>query len=151
MKFEVDSAAESDQPLLDRMMQLYLYDFSETTGYDLGADGRYEYAWLPSYATDVDRHAFLARADGHLAGFALVREGEETEMAEFFVARKYRRSGLGTTLARDVFARFPGPWRVKQLKTNLTAICFWQSAIPVAWEQRTLPGGVIQQHFIIPS
>jgi predicted acetyltransferase len=55
-------------------MQLYLYDFSEMCGDDCDERGLFEYEYLPRYWIEPERHPFLIRVDGKLAGFALVRE-----------------------------------------------------------------------------
>jgi predicted acetyltransferase len=43
--------------------------------------------------------------------------------------RRYRHSGVGAEAARDVFARFPGRWKVAQILTNLPAQAFWRAVI----------------------
>ena len=51
-------------------------------------------------------------------GSRSVRVGSPHDMAEFFVMRKYRRHGIGIVAARELFARFPGDWQVRQLTAN---------------------------------
>jgi predicted acetyltransferase len=51
------------------------------------------------------------------------------DMAEFFVVRRYRRRGVGTDLAHQVWRRFPGKWEVRVKDANLPAQYFWQRAI----------------------
>ncbi|WP_252183537.1 GNAT family N-acetyltransferase [Rossellomorea vietnamensis] len=68
------------------------------------------------------------------AGFAFVREIEQGNkqyysMAEFFVMKKYRRSGLGRVAAVQLFNRFRGEWEVSQIKRNQPAKKFWRSMI----------------------
>lgn len=75
------------------------------------------------------------RADGKLAGFALVRTLEEEgdsrtySLAEFFILRKYRRQGIGGQAARRVFGLFAGVWRVHQEAQSLQAQAFWRKVI----------------------
>jgi predicted acetyltransferase len=137
---EITEADERDRGLLERLLELYCYDFSVYDGSDVDARGLYGYPYLDRYWIDPDRHAFLVRVDGRVAGFALVRSGDPHDMAEFFVMRKYRRGGTGLHVARNVFARFPGNWQVRQLRTNEPAQSFWRRAIPVPfvedeWDQ----------------
>ena len=87
--------------------------------------------------------------DGHLAGFVFVRSGEPHDMAEFFVMRKYRRGGIGATVTRDVFARFPGEWQVRQMRENAAAVEFWRSAIPVPYDEGTTDEGTVQRFRIV--
>jgi predicted acetyltransferase len=74
MKIQIDLANKSEQPILENLMQLYLYDFSEMCGDDCDERGLFEYEYLPRYWIEPERHPFLIRVDGKLAGFALVRE-----------------------------------------------------------------------------
>ncbi|GAA1483784.1 GNAT family N-acetyltransferase [Brachybacterium fresconis] len=136
--------------LLGRLLQLYLYDFSEHAGYDVDERGEYHYAWLDAYRDEADRHAYLFRVGAHPAGFALVRRGEPTTMAEFFVLRKYRRGGVGTTAARQLLAMLPGTWSISQLASNRAATEFWRRAIPVPFEEITHADGHMEQRFTSP-
>ena len=147
---EVRDATLADKPVLQRLLELYAHDFSEMTDADVGADGTFGYPYLDLYWTEPERHPFLFRADGHWAGFALVRAGDPHDMAEFFVLRKYRRHGVGVVAARAVFARFPGTWQVREMTTNVGATTFWRRAIPVAFDEELIAAGPVQR-FVIPS
>jgi predicted acetyltransferase len=147
---EVTSAEVGDEPVLRRLMELYLHDFSELDGGDVGDHGTFGYPYLALYWLESHRHPFLIRVDGHLAGFALVRAGQTCKMAEFFVMRKYRRRGVGVTAARDVFARFPGPWRVHQIPGNDPAVAFWRRAITVPFSEVADAEGT-SQSFVQPD
>jgi predicted acetyltransferase len=127
---ELIEATADDEPVIRRLLELYLHDFSEFSGQDLDEHGEYGYRSLDQYWTDPGRHAFLVRVDGRLAGFALVRRvGQAMEMAEFFVVRKYRRQGVGTTAAHRLFHRFPGEWRVAYDPANVAAQAFWRRTV----------------------
>ena len=127
---ELIEATVDDKPVVRRLLELYLHDFSEFSGQDLNEHGEYGYRYLDHYWTDPRRQAFLVRVDGRLAGFALVREaGEAMEMAEFFIVRKYRRQGVGTTTAHRLFDRFPGAWRIHHDQANLAAQAFWRRVV----------------------
>jgi predicted acetyltransferase len=74
--------------------------------------------------------------DGKLAGLVLVKRGSEVsdnqtiwDMAEFFVVRGYRRRGMGTKIAHQVWRRFPGLWEVRAMQSNRPACRFWERAI----------------------
>jgi predicted acetyltransferase len=57
--------------------------------------------------------------------------GDETvwDVAEFFVLRAYRRRGIGTQVAHEVWRQFPGWWEVRVMESNITARDFWAYAI----------------------
>ena len=143
---EVLEATVEDKPVLRRLLELYLHDFSELTDADVDAHGRFGYPYLDLYWTEPERRPFLFRVAGHWAGFALVRTGVPHDMAEFFVLRKHRRTGVGVEAASDLFARFPGDWQVRQMTANGGATAFWHRAIPFEFEEELTANGRVQ-HF----
>ena len=137
MNIDVEPATLSDKPVLRRLLQLYLYDFTEFAPEDLDEHGEYAYRYLDHYWAPNDgeeRHPFLIRADGKLAGFALIRRppGRAWQMAEFFVLRMYRRHGVGRAAALRIFRTFSGEWQVAQLRANTPAQAFWRRTIAEA-------------------
>ena len=149
MGVEVIEAEAADKPVLRQLLELYQHDFSEFVDADVDDNGLYGYRYLDNYWSEPDRHPFLFRVDGRWAGFALVRAGDPHDLAEFFVMRKYRRHGVGTLLAREVFSRFPGAWQVRQMASNPAATAFWRRAIPVEFEQERLADGPVQRFTIL--
>jgi predicted acetyltransferase len=135
---EVIPAGPDQEPILSNLLELYAYDFSEFRHLELGTDGRFGYKHLPRYWREPNRHPFLVRMDGKLAGLVLVKRGSEIsnnetiwDMAEFFVVRGYRRRGIGTDIAHEVWRRFPGVWEVRVMESNHPAHQFWEHAISV--------------------
>lgn len=130
---------EGERPLLQRLFELYLYDFSELEHADVDEEGWFVPSarpWLARYWTEPGKHALLLRVGGKPAGFALVDEsspiadsGHRRFLGAFFVARAYRRRGHGRAVARAVFDRFPGPWQVLQVRANTVAQGFWRRVI----------------------
>lgn len=134
MLIELSPATLDDKPILQRMLELYQYDFSETSGTDLDSHGCFGYPSLDHYWLEQGRHPFLVRVGGKLAGFVLVNRhtfvpGNELAIAEFFIMRKYRRMGVGRTISFQVFERFRGKWEIQQTETNLPAQAFWRSVV----------------------
>ena len=124
-----------DAAIVRRLVQLYIYDL---VGVRWGVEANGTYGsprWHQQFWRRDDRHHFIVRVDGHPAGFALVRELPEAggvpayQMSEFFVLRKYRRRGVGTRVARALFARFPGRWELSVITWNVTARPFWRGVI----------------------
>ncbi|MDA0788195.1 MAG: GNAT family N-acetyltransferase [Proteobacteria bacterium] len=163
MKVEVRPASEQDRPVLDRLLQYYLHDFSEfdqTVRSD--HTGRFAYPYLEFYWRDPDRFAFLIWYAGQLAGLALVRKetdpgnGERiTELAEFFILRALRRGGVGRLAAQQLWGRFPGRWRVEVSAGNAVGYQFWgrvvQEATDGRYSQSLGRSGVRQFTFQIPA
>jgi predicted acetyltransferase len=136
MGVELVAATADQEPILANLLELYAHDFSEISDLRLDPDGRFGYAPLPLYWRESNRHPFLVKVDDTLAGFVLVKKGSEVsgdenvwDVAEFFIARGYRRRGIGMKIAHAVWARFPGRWEVRVMESNTEAKEFWQSAI----------------------
>jgi predicted acetyltransferase len=132
----LDPARKDERLVLDNLFQLYTYDWSERLPLDVGDDGRFDGYPLDAYWRDDWRHPFLIRVDGKPAGFALVSARSRltgtagvSDMAEFFVMRRYRRKGVGFAAASAVFDRFKGPWEVRQRPDNADATSFWRRVI----------------------
>lgn len=67
----------------------------------------------------------IAECDGQLAGFASV--WQPTRFVHFlFVARPFRRRGVGSALLDACAARFGRPLSLKCLKRNLPALAFYR-------------------------
>jgi predicted acetyltransferase len=133
---EVVPATPEQEPILANMLELYAHDFSEFVGLRLGPDGRFGYRHLHSYWEEPGRHPFIVKAGGHLAGFVFVRRGSAIsgdadvwDMAEFFIVRGFRRLGVGTEVARNIWRKFPGRWEVRVIDRNRKAGVFWRRAI----------------------
>ena len=133
---EVHHATIDDRPVLENLLELYLYEFSEIANFDVDSIGRFGYADLPNYWKIEGRYPYLATVDRKLAGFALVRLGsvmtanaDVWDMQQFFVMRKYRRRGLGSELATRVWRKHPGHWEVRILENNGAALKFWADAV----------------------
>jgi predicted acetyltransferase len=148
-KIEAIPATHDQQPILANLIELYAHDFSEFVDLEIGEDGRFGYASLPLYWTEPGRHPFLIRIDGLLAGFVLVKQGSELtgnqqawDMAEFFILRGYRRRGIGATAAHQVWKHFPGPWEVRIMQANTSALHFWTKAIAAFTGQSVDPDSI---------
>jgi predicted acetyltransferase len=132
LEIEIQKASYSHKSILRNLLELCQHDYSEFNGHDIDEHGLFGYSYLDNYWTEPGRHAFLIRAGGRLAGFALVRtlaaeQGETLySMAEFFILRKIRRRGIGRDVACRLFDQFPGRWQVSQDPGNRPAQAFWR-------------------------
>jgi predicted acetyltransferase len=141
MDVELLEAPISAEPVLERLMQLYAYDFSEIMYLDVDELGRFSggtplaTCWKESW-----RHAYFIRtavpSGGRIAGFTILDERSRltddpdvADVAEFFVLRRYRRQGVGRAAAAAAFALFPRRWEVRQTAANVAATAFWRQAI----------------------
>lgn len=129
-------AAAARRETVENLFQLYVHDFSDfwpSRQVEIGEDGRFPpYPPLAAYWSEAGAEPLLIRADGHVAGFALIdrqsHSGQPTEfnMGEFFVARPYRREGVGRAAACAAIGARPGLWEIAVARRNLPAQPFWR-------------------------
>jgi|SRR6185369_6568388 len=134
----LELARQEESPLLANLLELYIHDLSEIfPAVQLGADGRFGYPRLASYWTEPGlRFPFLIRKAGKVLGFALAQRGsplsddpEVFDVAEFFVLRGERRSGVGARAAALLWQRLPGRWIVRVSEANRSGLPFWTRAV----------------------
>ena len=130
---EVRRASADDRLPIYRMLELYQHDLSDIWDQELDAHGEYGYA-LDRYWQSANCYPFVATVNAHYAGFALVDHAVKIGSAgywmdQFFILKKYRRTGVGTAVATRVFAALPGQWEVGQMPDNFAAQTFWRSVI----------------------
>jgi predicted acetyltransferase len=135
-------AVVADRVPIFRMLELYQHDLSDIWDQDLGADGEFGYE-LNRYWSSERCHSFVATVADNYAGFALVDRNVKVGTAgywmdQFFVMKKYRRSGVGSALARGAFSALPGAWEVGEMLNNHGAQSFLaQGRLPVhRWRLR---------------
>lgn len=131
-------AVPSDAALLANLLELYIHDLSDVFAHpELGPDGRFGYPHLPLYFSEADRRfACVIRQGTRALGFALVTRGSPVvedagvyDVAEFFVVRRYRRSGVGRQAAMLLWRLFPGKWSVRVSEGNPRALAFWTQIV----------------------
>lgn len=131
-RIEVVIVPETSKATLANLMQLYLHDMAEFTDDPMDENGLYDLSqYFSLYWQESERYPFFIMADGGIAGFALVREFEpgKFSMAEYFITRRFRRSGIGKSAAHQLFERFQGEWHVAEEEMNLPAQEFWCTII----------------------
>jgi predicted acetyltransferase len=132
MAISVRRATDADRPVIEQLIQLYLYDMASEHPWPLEADGRYAYDFLDRFW----QHPYILLSEGEIAGFALVIRGCPITgdpapwfMAEFFVLRPYRRRGFGREAVRHLLTQHTGPWNIAVLQANTQAEAFWHKAL----------------------
>lgn len=136
---DVDPARKEERPLLEGLFQFYAYDFSEFSDgaeFEFDETGRIPIdPRLGLYWTEAERWPLLIRVGGRVAGFALINtlshQGGRIErnMAEFFIARRFRRNGIATAAAHVILRDYPGEWEIAVAARNAAALAFWPRAI----------------------
>jgi len=148
----LERATQGAAPLLDNLLELYVHDMSEIFPIEIGAGGRFGYDRLPLYWSEPEkRHAFLIRSGADVAGFAFATVGSpatddptDLDVAEFFVLRGHRRSGVGRLAAIALWNTLPGRWVVRCSQANRAGLRFWSEVVRAytggAFREWTRPG-----------
>lgn len=134
----ITPATDDKKPLIANLVQLYLYDMTESMPYPVGPDGRFAYDFFNRFW----RFPYLIHVDQEIAGFAFVIDECPLTgrtpcwfMAEFFVLRAYRRRGVGQGALAAMLQRHPGEWHIGVPQANRPARQFWSKAL-TAYEPR---------------
>ena len=119
MDITINEVQKSEEPILLNLVKMSCYEWSQYNLFDVNEKGEYPFEkYLPMYFENSRRHCFFVKADGILAGFALidddfaVNQNSDYSMGEFFVMYKYRRNGIGKIMAEYLFNQFRGKWEV---------------------------------------
>jgi predicted acetyltransferase len=103
----------------------------------LGEVGHREPDQLEPWFMDSSTTLLTIIEAGQPAGFALVARDTRTareadyRMAEFFIARPYRRRGVGRSAVSLILRRFAGRWEIVEYSRNPNAVKFWRSVVTV--------------------
>jgi predicted acetyltransferase len=135
MNLVLEEAKIEQKGIIENLLELYNYDFTEFVPDDVDNEGRFGYDPLKYYWNESGRYVFIVKVDLHIAGFVMVRTIKEDlsapifSMAEFFIMKKYRMKGIGTTVAAKIFSMLKGEWEVAEIEENIPAQKFWRKAI----------------------
>lgn len=133
MVLELRKAQAHDFLALQQMLELYQYELSDIWPQQADSEGKYGYN-LERHKQGERFYAHVALEDAQYVGFALVAPAVVTRkeghwMEQFFILKRFRRSGAGYALARHVLLNHPGAWEVGQVRANLAAQAFWRRVI----------------------
>jgi predicted acetyltransferase len=120
--------------MLRHLFEHYLLDMSEWFEVATNPDGSYCYDVSSVWRDGCD--VYLARVGDSIAGFGVVGSAAKWlddvsahDVHEFFVLRRFRRTGVGRRMATLLWKEHPGEWLVRVAEVNAPAIPFWRAAI----------------------
>jgi predicted acetyltransferase len=135
----------ADRRWIASMYREYLDDLSPTdTGVfpALGEVGHSEPDQVERWFGDPAATPLLILSSQSAAGFAMVACGRavatppggaaaavDYRLAEFFVARVFRRRGVGSAAVPLILDRFAGRWEICEFQRNRTAVQFWRATL----------------------
>ncbi len=113
---------------------------------------------LANWFADSTTHPVVVVQDSHTVGFALVRRQALHArvgkpgfmMAEFFVARAFRRRGIGQAAVRLILDRYAGSWHIMEYQRNQHATAFWRKVVRAytgGGFQERMQNGEVHQYF----
>ena len=142
MNIHLRLATREERPLLAAMLPNYLRELAADT----------DYPHLARYWHENGRYPYLIVNQAQPVGFALVRTllpATTMEVAEFYVAKPWRKYGIGKCAVQALFALHPGRWQLSVLADNPGGLAFWLSVVPAtayrAWVEK--PG--IRPHWAL--
>jgi predicted acetyltransferase len=129
MQPDIIAVPESGKPDLWTMYQRYASELAPMANIS-PVHGAYADPTFDDYWREEKHWPYWAVRDGRRIGFALVRvESVYMRMAQFYIAPECRRKNLGLIFARALLARYPGPWRIRQMAVNAKAVAFWRRVV----------------------
>ena len=138
MKISLYKATKDDKDTIQNLGRFYVYEMARYCGFlptwETPSNGLFECISLSSYFEEPDRHAFLIKVEGELAGFVLINKIGSTpdvdwNIGEFFVVSKFQGKGIGRYVAEQIFNQFFGTWETMQIPENKAAIDFWEKVV----------------------
>lgn len=138
MKITLSKATNKDKDTIQNLGRFYVYEMSRYCGFlpdwETPPNGLFACRDLSPYCEEPERHAFLIKVDGELAGFVLINKIGSTpdvdwNIGEFFVVSKFQGKGVGRHTAEQIFSQFPGTWETTQMPENKAAIDFWEKVV----------------------
>jgi predicted acetyltransferase len=133
-KIEIVKATQNNNIVIARLLELYVYDFTEYMDFDVDEEGLFHYPF-EEYLSLPDHFIYLILVNGHYAGLVLMKLATNEQgksyytIAEFFILKKYRKLGIGKKVASKILMDYPGHWMIYQSKNNIPAQIFWRKII----------------------
>ncbi len=110
------------------------------------------------FAMVVQRARPPSAAGTETSGAAAAAEGAERafefSMGDFFIARAWRRRGIGAQAVRLILDRFTGPWLITEHLRNADAVKFWRRVVTSYTDgryQERIVNGEVHQRFVSGS
>ncbi|KZK06948.1 hypothetical protein AB996_0977 [Lactococcus cremoris] len=131
MKISIEIIKYEEKEILRNLLEKYFYEFSQYVADEMNDLGLFGYKYLDEYWYDETCFPFFIKADGKLAGFALINNISEAEaktdytMSEFFVIYKYRHQNIAQKAVKLLFEKFKGTWQLMYNPKNIVSQKFW--------------------------
>ena len=135
MNISIDLVSKGEKEILRNLLEKYDYEWSQYDNRDVNDFGLFGYDYLDNYWTEENRFPYFIKVKDKLAGFVMVNDypikNMETKysMSEFFVMYKYRKMGVGTYVAKEIFEKHRGKWGLMYHPKNTISKIFWNKVV----------------------
>lgn len=133
---ELVKAEKKDIEVIKHLWDLYSYDFSVYDGDDVNEQATYNFNYGDHYFDSDERFILFVIINKKYAGFVsinntcyVLNQPNDRTIVDFFIMNKYRRGGIGRTVAERIFSLYPGRWEIIQWDNNETSKVFWEKVI----------------------
>jgi len=126
---------ETSAEILGNLLELYCHDMSEWFDVETDEKGAFSKHYAVSQFWNDGGAVFIAKSGELPIGFAIVQSAQNFtddggwDLREFFVLRKYRRTGAGQRLAKFVWDTSSENWLVRVHSANKPAVPFWRRTV----------------------
>ena len=135
MKLKLAHVKKHDKQILKNLLESY---DTEPNDYEDESKNQspYEYKYLDHYFSEENWRAYFIMADDDHAGFVMINPIPEVSdtptdysISEFYIAPKYRRSGVGRFAVYKILDMYRGRWQLTRDPRNKNGLHFWNKII----------------------
>ena len=133
MDLEICPSNHEHKSVIWNLFQFYCYDTSIEDACDVEESGLYSLSpsYFAQYWTVPTWSAHLLRWRGAIAGFALIEDSDSLpgamELADLFILRRYRRTGIASQVVANFMSKRDVPWTVVVFEEAVDAKAFWSA------------------------
>lgn len=129
MNIELEKVKSKDRKKLEKLLQLYLHDLSQSFPIPFNSSNcQYEYN-LDKYF--IDNYAYFIKNNNNILGFILIDDNKNNnyEVSEIFILNNYKRKNIGSISISKIFDMYKGDWTIKAVPNSTLAESFWINII----------------------
>lgn len=151
LNFTVKEALLEEKDILLNLYTLYGHDISEFTKQsEVNERGLFELEDADEFINDESLKAYLIWIKDKPVGFLLMGKGENALdgcdfiIYDFFILRKYRKTGIASKVMKGVFTENFGKYCVSDLENNTSSVEFWRGVI------KQYDSDYVEESFVTP-
>jgi len=133
--FKFSRVDVTSEQILSNLLELYCHDMSEWLDVETDEQSTFSKHYDALRCWDNSGSVFIAKNGELPIGFAIVQPAQQFteaggwDLKEFFVLRRYRRTGAGQKLAKFVWDTSSERWLVRVHSANKPAVPFWRRTV----------------------